>query len=133
MDNSTLLIDPDTHDLVLDDDGNIVMIHGDETTAQCVRLTLEVYEGEWFLDERHGTDYPRVFGDPPSTDAVTKEIVRAAIFQETDVKHIDTLDVKRNPDSRRLEAGFTGRLDSGRSISMGVVKNERVGADGEGL
>ena len=133
MENTTLLIDPDTYDLFIDGDGNFAMIHGDETTAQCVRLTLEVYEGEWFLDERHGTDYPRVFSDSPPTDAETKDIIRAAIYQETDVKHIDSLDVKRNPTSRRLDVGFTGRLDSGRSISMGVVKDERMGADGEGL
>ena len=133
MENTTLLIDPETHDLVIDDDGSFAMINGDETTAQCVRLTLEVYEGEWFLDERHGVDYPRVFGDPPSEDAVTKDIVRAAIFQETDVKHIDTLDVKRNPASRRLDVGFTGRLQSGRSISMEVKNGERMGVDGEGL
>ena len=36
----TLKIDPETMDIPLDEDGNMVLIYGDETTAQCVRLTL---------------------------------------------------------------------------------------------
>ena len=49
MDNITLKIDPGSHDLVLADDA-LVMVSGAETVAQCVRLTLETFKGEWFLD-----------------------------------------------------------------------------------
>ncbi len=124
MDNTTLFIDPETHDLVFDDNGDFAMIHGGETSAQCVRLTLEVYKGEWFLDERHGTDYPRIFADSPPEDAEVKDIVRAAIYQESDVQHIDTLDVKRELTSRRLGVNFTGRLQSEQSISVEVGSGE---------
>lgn len=62
MDNITLKIDPGSHDLVLADDA-LVMVSGAETVAQCVRLTLETFKGEWFLDTGHGTDYDQIIGD----------------------------------------------------------------------
>ena len=43
QDNWTLKIDPESRDLILDDAGALETISGDETTAQAVRLTLEVY------------------------------------------------------------------------------------------
>ena len=49
QDNWTLKIDPESRDLILDDAGALETISGDETTAQAVRLTLEVYRGEFPL------------------------------------------------------------------------------------
>lgn len=57
MENITLRIDQETQDLVLDDSGSLELIGDAETVAQCVRLTLETFKGEWFLDTDHGTDY----------------------------------------------------------------------------
>ena len=50
QDNWTLKIDPESRDLILDDAGALETISGDETTAQAVRLTLEVYRGEFPFD-----------------------------------------------------------------------------------
>ena len=94
--NRTLKIDPDTHDLVLDPEKEIVEINGAETVAQCVRLTLEAFRGEWFLDTG----------------------LRAAIFQETNVQYIDQMEVSRQ--GRQLCAAFSGRLADGTKISLEV-------------
>lgn len=59
MENITLRIDQETQDLVLDDSGSLELIGDAETVAQCVRLTLETFKGEWFLDTDHGTDYDK--------------------------------------------------------------------------
>ena len=40
--NFTLKIDEESRDLVFDSDGNFALIEGDNTTAQAVRLTLEI-------------------------------------------------------------------------------------------
>ena len=83
--NMTLKIDPETMDIPIDEDGNMVLIYGDETTAQCVRLTLLTWKGGFPLDESHGTDYERIFGRRRSdleSDEV-EEVLREAIFQET--------------------------------------------------
>ena len=53
QDNWTLKIDPESRDLILDDAGALETISGDETTAQAVRLTLEVYRGEVPFDPTH--------------------------------------------------------------------------------
>ena len=63
MENITLKIDQETQDLVLDDSGSLELIGDAETVAQCVRLTLETFKGEWFLDTDHGTDYDQIIGD----------------------------------------------------------------------
>ena len=62
QDNWTLKIDPESRDLILDDAGALETISGDETTAQAVRLTLEVYRGEFPFDPTHGTEYERIMG-----------------------------------------------------------------------
>ena len=114
MDNLTLKIDPDAHDLVLED-GALVMVSGAGTVAQCVRLTLETFKGEWFLDTGHGTDYDQIIGDG---NGDPEAVLRAAIFQETEVKYIDRLEVSRQ--GRRLSAALTGRLADGTRISLEV-------------
>lgn len=116
MENITLKIDPATHDIALDDAGEMVMIGGAETAAQCVRLTLEVFRGEWFLDTSHGTDYDQIVGDG-SGDPET--VLREAIFQEASVQYIDTLTVANV--GRQLSASFSGRLRDGSHISMEVT------------
>lgn len=113
--NKTLKIDPVTHDMVIDGDGSLAMISGAETVAQCVRLTLEVFKGEWFLDTGHGTDYEQIVGDG-SGDPET--VLRAAIFQETAVRYIDRLSVRRA--GRQLTASFSGRLADGTPLSLEV-------------
>ena len=117
--NMTLQLDPQTRDLALDETGALALIHGDETSAQCVRNTLLVYKGEWFLDENHGTDYESVMGKPPD-ERLTREIIREAVFQEPGVAHIDELSVEPDAHSRRLSVRFTGRLKSGRPIALEV-------------
>ena len=90
MENITLRIDQETQDLVLDDSGSLELIGDAETVAQCVRLTLETFKGEWFLDTDHGTDYDQIIADG---DGDAETVLRTAIFQETNVQYIDSLTV----------------------------------------
>ena len=100
MENITLRIDQETQDLVLDDS---------------VRLTLETFKGEWFLDTDHGTDYDQIIADG---DGDAETVLRTAIFQETNVQYIDSLTVTRS--GRSIAAAFTGRLKDGTPISLEV-------------
>lgn len=119
--NMTLLIDPETRDLVIDEQGLMLLVYGDETTAQCVRLTLQTWIGEFFLDLTHGTEYERILGKKPHelpTDEIG-EVLRAAIFQEGDVEHID--DITAEIAEKEITAAFAATLYSGRIISMEVT------------
>ena len=60
--NMTLLIDPETRDLVFDDSGNFVKIYDADTTVQNVRHALLTWKAEFFADLVHGTDYERIMG-----------------------------------------------------------------------
>lgn len=115
MENITLRIDQETQDLVLDDSGSLELISDVETVAQCVRLTLKTFKGEWFLDTDHGTDYDQIIADG---DGDAETVLRTAIFQETNVQYIDSLTVTRS--GRSIAAAFTGRLKDGTPISLEV-------------
>ena len=57
MDNMTLLIDPETRDLVFDEQGDFKKIYDEDTTVQNVRHALITWKAEFFADNTHGTDY----------------------------------------------------------------------------
>jgi len=117
----TLNINSETRDLSFDEEGILELIFEDITTTQCVRLTLQTWKGEFFLDESHGTDYDRIMGRHRREldNDLLPEVFREAIFQETDVVQIDHLSAELN-DKRHVTANFSARLLSGRVISSEV-------------
>jgi hypothetical protein len=120
--NKALNIDPETRDLTFDEDGIMEEIYGDVTTAQAIRLTLQTWKAEFFLDETHGTLYERIMGKKThelEPDEV-EEVMREAIFQETDVAQIDRIDAVLDSENRQATADFSARLYSGQIISMEV-------------
>ena len=119
-DNYTLKIDPNTRDIAFDDEGILATVSGDAATAQAVRLTLEVWKGEFLFDPTHGTDYERIMGKKArelDADEIS-EVVREAIFQESDVEEVDTVNYAMA--GRGLNISFTGRLTSGNTITTEV-------------
>ena len=71
---------------------------------------------------REPRHYERIFGRRRSdleSDEV-EEVLREAIFQETDVEQIDQLDAET--DGRELNVAFSGTLYSGQTISMEVTQ-----------
>ena len=120
-DNMTLLIDKESRDLVIDDDGLMECVYGDETTAQSVRLTLQAWKDEFFLDTTHGTEYDRILGKKPYEleDDEAGEVLREAIFQEPEVSQVDSL--KSEAGNKAVKAEFEATLLSGGKISMEVT------------
>lgn len=120
-DNMTLLIDPETRDLVFDEGGNFVKIYGADTTAQNVRHALLTWKAEFFADLVHGTDYERIVGTNQNEIDVNEiqDVVREAIFQEDEVFRIDTLNVSY--DGRNVTAEFSATLVSGEVIALEVT------------
>lgn len=120
--NMTLLIDPGTRDLRFDSEGNMETVSGDITSAQAVRLTLLVYDGEFPFDIDHGVLYDRVLGKrtPELRDDEIAEVIRSGVFQESSVAQIDSLTATVD-DKRRLNISLLGYLTSGASFSTEVV------------
>ena len=117
----TLLIDPETRDLVFDEGGNFVKIYGADTTVQNVRHALLTWKAEFFADLVHGTDYERIMGTNQNEIDINEiqDIVREAIFQEDEVSRIDTLNVSY--DGRSVTAEFSATLVSGETIELEVT------------
>lgn len=120
-DNMTLLIDPETRDLVLDVDGHFQKIFDRDTTVQNVRHALLTWKAEFFADETHGTDYERILGVNQNDvdEEEIKEIMREAIFQEPDVSRIDSMSV--SCERREVSVAFSATLVNGETITLEVT------------
>ncbi len=95
MDEMTFLIDPDTRDLVFDDDGSFKKIYETDTIVQNVRHALITWKNEFFADDEHGTDYDRTMGVNQNEldDDEVREVIREAVFQEPYVSRVEKIDV----------------------------------------
>ena len=118
--NMTLLIDPETRDLVFDKNGDFQQIYGVDTTVQNVRHALVTWKEEFFADPEHGTDYERVIGMNQNEieEEEIKEIIREAVFQEPEISRIDEMTVSF--DGRGILAAFSATLVNGGQISLEV-------------
>jgi len=119
--NMTLYIDPTDRDLQIDNSGIMQTITGDDTAAQCVRLTLQTWLAEFDLDATHGTEYDRILGKRPHELAADEvgEVLRAAILQEPCVAQVDSTSAETA--AKTVTATFGATLSSGRKISMEVT------------
>ena len=119
--NMTLLIDPESRDLVLDAEGSFQKIYDEDTTVQNIRHALVTWKKEFFADPEHGTDYERIMGTNQNEIEIEeiKEILREAIFQELDVSRIDEMTVTY--DGRHISAEFSATLVNDAQIGLGVT------------
>ena len=119
-DDFTLRIDPQTRDIVFDEDGMLETISGDEATAQAVRQTLLVYKGEFPLVPSHGKKKKKIMGKKPNEleDDEVPEVIREGVFQEPEVTEVDG--VEFNIAGRSMDISVSGRLASGNTITSEV-------------
>lgn len=119
--NMTLLIDPETRDLVLDETGSFKMIYEDDTTAQNVRHALLTWKAEFFADKEHGTDYERIMGVNQNEleDGEVEEVIREAVFQEPNISRID--DISVTYERRSISVEIAATLTNGERIRLEVT------------
>lgn len=119
--NMTLLIDPETRDLVLDGDGHFKKIYGKDTVVQNVRHALLTWKAEFFADKTHGTDYERIMGvnqNDLETGEV-EEVIREAVFQEPDISRID--DISISYEKRNITVEIAATMVDGDAIRLEVT------------
>ena len=117
----TLKIDPVTRDLVLDDEGVMEIVTGDDVSAQAVRLTLQAWQGEFPFVPSHGTAYERIMGKKPYelTEDEIPEVIRDAVFQEPEVEEVQ--EVSYTMEGRALAVSVSGRLSDGETVNAEVT------------
>ena len=119
--NMTLLIDPESRDLVFDEDGSFRKIYDKDTTVQNVRHALSTWKEEFFFFFCHGTDYESVVGKNQNEieDEEIKDVIREAVFQEPDVQRVDSIAVSY--DRRTLIVQVSATLTDGENIALEVT------------
>lgn len=118
MENITLEIGSQSNDLEFDEDGIMKTVHGNEATAQNVRMALTAWKGDFPPVPEHGTDYGRLFSEGCSREEQA-EIVRDAVFQEEGVSQVERLAVT-DTGRRTVNISFDGQLADGGRISTEV-------------
>lgn len=106
-------LDPLTGDLAFEN-GDLVLVDGTDAIIQQIRIRLNFFLGEWFLDSREGTPWYQILGERPDLGLVY-ETVRQVLITTPGVESVDTLRVSMDDPVRQLNVTFTlngGEIDS---------------------
>lgn len=91
-------------DLVFEN-GDIVMVEGDEELTQSLQSVFQTNKGEWFLNSEHGLDRSpllvKKFDEAMATDAIAE-----ATAQEERIQRIENVSFKREGRSLKADATF---------------------------
>ena len=102
------------HDL----DPSITLVDGVEAISQQLRIRLQIFLGEWFLDAREGIPFFRdVFIKNPNL-SVVREIFRRAISTTPNILSVDKLILTLDPAQRHLRVDFSATTTSGAIITL---------------
>lgn len=109
-------LDPESHDLYLDDAGRTATVDGDEATAQEIKTRLLFFKGEAFTDTREGVPWYQEIMRKGADLARARAIVRQAILSVPSIVDVPRVDVDLDRATRALTITWTARTDSGRTI-----------------
>lgn len=91
-------------DLVFEN-GDVVMVDGDEELVQSLQTVFQTNKGEWFLNESHGLDRTpflvKKFDESLASDAIAE-----ATAQEERIQRIENVSFKREGRSLTVDATF---------------------------
>lgn len=111
-----LYIDPNSHDLVVED-GTLRLTDGvEEDAAQRMKIRLLVFQGEWILDLREGVPYYQDILTKTTAPAVDA-IFKAKILEEPLVVRITQFESSINPATRGYTLDFTAELTTGETTT----------------
>lgn len=114
-------------DIKLDEDGDISLVNGDAQTtsigaedlSQRLRIRLNTFQGEWFMDNTLGIDWwNRVMGKNRSKMAVDA-LIQDAILKEPDALQIVSYTSSISAD-RKFSCSFRVRTEDG-AVSSAIT------------
>jgi hypothetical protein len=108
---------PVAHDIQLTD-SQITLLPNTDAVLQHIRVRLQFFLGEWFLDRREGIPFYRdIFIKNPSRDLITA-IFRQAILDTPGVEVISSFDLVFSSIDRTMDLAFVAQLESGEVLSV---------------
>ena len=117
----TLLIDPDTRDMVFDEDGLLKTIYASDTVVQNIRHSLLTWKSEFFADETHGTEYEKIMGlrENDLEKSEVEEIIREAVYQESEVSSVEKTNISY--EKRSLIVEVVAVIKDGKKVRLEVT------------
>lgn len=99
----SLLLDPETNDLVITDKMDLQTVSGVDEAAQHLRILLTTRLGEWFLNTKYGFEYDMVLGEKyyPSISDIRVAIYDAVARDSRNIT-IQTVDLDYDEHTRVL-------------------------------
>lgn len=114
-----LKLDSVTGDLVIEN-GDLVLVADADALTQTIRTELQLFQGEWFLDESAGMPYYQsILVKNPSLSAV-REIFRKKILSIPGVNALLSIALQFDGATRALSVSFRVDSDFG-ALALGVV------------
>ena len=113
-------------DLLLDDDGDLVLTSdllfstGINAVAQGIRIRIQTFKGEWFLDLNHGVPYYQDLLGQKFNEIKARSAFREAIITAPGVVELISLEVSFNGQTRELSVSWEART------TFGIVEEELV-------
>jgi len=112
-----LKLDPVTHDLAFDSNGDLVLVDGNDRIVQQIKIRLRTFRGEWFADARAGMPYyQKILGVKPLRQAVVVQAIREAVLGVPGVRDIYDIVFAYDPSTRSANVTFRAVSQSGEPI-----------------
>lgn len=109
-----------THDLVIRD-GDILLIDNAERVAQQIKIQLNSFLAEWFLDTTYGVPYfEYILVKDPSLTTI-RNILRQQILNVDDVSAVGTLTLDYDKQDRTLTVEYEADTTYGLVTSTEVL------------
>lgn len=116
----SLYINPATNDLEFDGQNALKMVDGDDELLQSIREILRTNTGEWFLNLQHGLNRFGILGKKFDRER-SIDIIYKAIYQESRIKTVNSIDLDYDRQARTLTVKFTAVKKDGNTIGGEVV------------
>lgn len=108
-----LKLDPVTHELVVDT-FDLVFLDGIDRVQQQIRIRLQFFKGEWFLDLDFGVPwFQDILGVKPPPITRAESAIREAILGVPDVASIERFSIDYLGSGRELQVSFRAKTTFG--------------------
>ena len=117
-----LLIDPVTHDLVIEE-GFLSYTTDLELIRQRLEITLKTYRGEWFPNALYGVPYlenednkVQLLGK--GTTPLLELTIKRTILESPNIVSLTSFSLQQDPLLRKVDITFTALTDDGSQVTQ---------------
>ena len=98
--------------------GGLVIVTSTEAIAQKVKIRLQFFLGEWFLDTRLGVPYfQQVFVKNPKISTL-QTIFRGVVVNTPGIDRVEQFSLALDPATRKLTVTFLAKTAAGETIDF---------------